>query len=108
VQRSWGLLGGAKFYGPNFYIEQYSYARNYFLGIMFHIGLSIATVLVALAPVRWLVKKFVYAPGDGPTAEEAKSDRIEYRGIAYPDVTTLNPPRAYCRAYYEGSMYRCE
>jgi hypothetical protein len=108
VQRSWGLLGGAKLYGPNFYFEQYSHARNYFQGIMAHFGLAITTVLIAFAPVLWLVKKFVYAPGDGPTAEEARSDRIEYQGIAYPDIAVPNPQRAYCRAYFEGSMYGCK
>lgn len=108
VQRSWGLVGGAKLYGPNFNVEAYARTRNYFLGIVFHLCLVIAGTLIAIAPIRWLIKKFVYTPGDGPPAEETKSNRIEYRGIGYPDVSMPNPPRAYCRAYFEGCMYGCK
>lgn len=50
------------------------------------------------------------APGDGPTDEQTKGNRVEYRGIAYPDVGDVatksqSRPRAYCRSYWEGGMY---
>lgn len=53
---------------------------------------------------RTVMRKFVYQPGDGPTKEQTRKDRVEYRGVARPD-TKEGTPRAFCRAYYDGSLY---
>jgi hypothetical protein len=108
VQRSWGILGGSKFYGPKFHVEQYMRTRNGFTGIMLHAVLVTFCLLLTLAPFRWLVKKVVYAPGDGPTEEQTIGDRSEMRGIAIPDSSDAMAPRAYCKAYFEGGMYHCK
>lgn len=108
IQRSWGLLGGNSFYGPNFQFSEYSKARNYFMAVVVHIGLVVGTLFLAVPFIRKVVRRFVYQPGDGPTKEESQKDRIEYRGIAKPDVQTANPPRAFCRAYFNGSLYACK
>ncbi|KAG0647549.1 trans-acting enoyl reductase [Hyphodiscus hymeniophilus] len=105
IQRSWGLLGGNSFYGPNFQFAEYSKARNYLIAVMMHFGLMAGALLLAIPIFRQLARRFVYQPGDGPTKEEYKNDRFEYRGIASPDVQTANPPRAYVRAYFDGSLY---
>jgi hypothetical protein len=64
-------------------------------------------VLTLLPPVRWLVKKFVFAPGSGPSVEAAKNDSVVFRAVAEPD-----PPkegkRAFGQAEYHGSMYTCK
>jgi hypothetical protein len=103
VQRSWGLLN----YGPKFRFTEYMKTRNYLTGILFHFAALIGGLLLVLKPFRWVMKKFVYQPGDGPTKEEARNDHFEYRGIAVPDVEGKNPPRAFCRARFEGSAYVC-
>jgi hypothetical protein len=108
VQRSWGLLGGNSFYGPNFRFGEYSKARNYLVAVMIHFGLAIGALCLAVPIFRKLARRFVYQPGDGPTKEESQKDRVEYRGIAKPDVETANPPRAFCRAYFSGSLYACK
>jgi short subunit dehydrogenase-like uncharacterized protein len=105
VQRSWGLLGGPKFYGPNFFFEQYAGVRGYLRGIALHMVFSLGAVLLMLAPFRWLLKRLVPQPGDGPTEESIKGNRAEYRAVAYPDVATRNPPRAWGRCYFEGGIY---
>lgn len=64
--------------------------------------------MLAIPFMRSLGRKMVYQPGDGPTKEQSKNDRVEYRGIGIPDVATPNPPRAYCKAAYEGSLYECK
>jgi hypothetical protein len=107
VQRSWGLLGGPNFYGPNFHFTEFMKSRNYLAAFMTHISILVGSLFIAIPFVRTLARKYVYQPGDGPTKEEVKNDRVEYRGIATPDVKTPNPPRAYCRACWEGSMYEC-
>lgn len=108
VYRSWALLGGDKTYGPNFHFSEYMKARNYLGAIAIHFGLMIGSMLLAIPLFRTIARKYVYKPGEGPTREQYKNDRVEYRGIGIPDVQTPNPPRAFCRAKYEGSLYACE
>lgn len=107
VERSWGLLGGATFYGPNFRFVEYMKARNYLGALAIHFGILFGSLLLAIPLVRKIARRYVYQPGEGPTKEEYSRDRIEYRGIATPDVAKPTA-RAYCRAYYEGSMYACK
>lgn len=99
VQRSWGLLG----YGPNFQFSAYMKARNYLTGIALHFGLLLGSLLLSIGPIRQLMRRFVTQPGGGATKEQAKKDRLDYRGIGTPDSQTSS--RAFCRAYYSGGMY---
>ena len=108
VQRSWGLLGGDAFYGPNFHFTEFMRSSNYFSAVMAHFSLILGSVLIAIPFVRTLAKKFVFKPGEGPSSEDSANDRIEYRGIGVPDTETPTKVRAYCRAKYEGSVYECE
>ena len=101
VQRSWGLLG----YGPKFSYGEYMKVRNAFQGVAMHIGLTIAPLLLFLPFAATIAKFFILAPGDGPDKEQAAKDRLEFRGIATPDVSIPNPPRAFCHASIECSMY---
>lgn len=106
VQRTWGLLGGAKLYGPNFFYEQYMRTTSYARGIALHFAINLGILLLAIPPVRWVLKRFIYAPGDGPTDEESKTYRAEYRAVAVADAAVSEPkPQAFCRAWYEGGMY---
>ncbi|KUJ19561.1 uncharacterized protein LY89DRAFT_780481 [Mollisia scopiformis] len=105
VQRSWGLLGGNKFYGPNFHVYEYMKARNHLSAVMIHFALAFGSIMLAIPFIRSIARKLVYQPGDGPTKEESEKYRLEYRGIGTPDTTTPNPPRAFCKAAYEGSAY---
>ena len=60
----------------------------------------------------------LYQPGDGPTREDAAKDYVEYRGIAWPDIDEQTPggkeevkgrgKQAFCKAWFNGSMYYCE
>ncbi|TVY26953.1 putative trans-acting enoyl reductase, partial [Lachnellula hyalina] len=106
VHRTWGLLGGPSFYGPNFRFSEYMKAQNYLLAIFIHFGLAVASCFVVIPWVRTLAKKYVTQPGDGPTKEQSRDDRVEYRGIGNQDVQTPKPARAFCRAHYEGSLYQ--
>ncbi|KAL4931925.1 uncharacterized protein BDV17DRAFT_228870 [Aspergillus undulatus] len=101
VHRSSTLM--PEFYGPRFYFRQFLQVRNTFVGILFHYAFLIGTALLILAPVRWLVKKVIYAPGSGPTVESGRNDRCEYRAIATPDQDTSK--RVLGKLKFEGSMY---
>ncbi|RDW79176.1 uncharacterized protein DSM5745_06028 [Aspergillus mulundensis] len=102
VHRSSTLM--PELYGPRFYFRQFLNVRNSFIGILWNYAFILGTALLLLAPVRWLVKKIIYAPGSGPTTESGRDDRCEYRAIATPDRDT--PKRVFGKLVYEGSsMY---
>jgi short subunit dehydrogenase-like uncharacterized protein len=74
-------------------------------GIALHFAITVGIVLLVIPPVRWFLKKLIYAPGDGPTEEESRPHKAEYRAVAVADVPGATKPRAYARARYEGGMY---
>jgi len=54
-----------------------------------------------------VVRRFVLKPGEGPTKEAQKKERIEYRGVAVADLEGVRVKRAFCKAKYDGGMYFC-
>lgn len=69
IGRSWGLHDQGRFYGPNFRLSAYMKARNYLTSFAFHLALLAGMTALIIPPVRWLMKSFVYQPGEGPTKE---------------------------------------
>lgn len=108
VQRTWGLLGGANNYGPNFQYHEYLKARNYVTGVLFHLGVTLMTILFVIPPLRALALKLVVQPGEGPTKEKGKTDLFEYRGIGIPDTAESKGARAFVKMRYDGSIYACK
>ncbi|KAL9129068.1 MAG: hypothetical protein Q9217_002375 [Psora testacea] len=105
VQRSWGLLAGGSYYGPKFQFREYVTVRNRLVGAAVHIALAIGMMALALSPVRWLLKKLVYAPGQGPSKETTAKDSIEYRAVATADQDVPNPRQAFGICRYDGGVY---
>ncbi|KAH6849972.1 Saccharopine dehydrogenase-domain-containing protein [Chaetomium sp. MPI-CAGE-AT-0009] len=108
VQRTWGLLGSVpsrrdQWYGPNFSFREYLRPRSWASGIAIHYGL-LALGLVMLTPwLRRAAARWLYQPGEGPEAEVAERDEIEYRGVGVRDGGAGE--RAVCRAEFRGSAY---
>ncbi|EAQ91243.1 hypothetical protein CHGG_03178 [Chaetomium globosum CBS 148.51] len=108
VQRTWGLLGTvpsrkAQWYGANFSFREYLRPRGWVRGIAIHyallaLGLVMVTPWLRRAAARWL-----YQPGEGPAAEVARGDEIEYWGVGVRDGGVGE--RAVCRAGFRGSAY---
>lgn len=111
VERTWGLLSVTpsrkdEFYGPNFTWNEVFRARNWLHGAMVHWGLLLGGFLIAcIPPVRTLLRKFIYQPGEGPQREDMQRESIEYRGVAKPEGEVKGNQRAFCKATYSGSMY---
>lgn len=105
VQRSWGLLDGGKLYGPRFSYHEYAAVRNALVGIVVHFAVTFGALALALAPVRWLLRKVLYAPGQGATREAANKDSIEYRTVAIADQNGPNPRRAFGKMRWDGGNY---
>ena len=103
VQRSAGLT--PLFYGFNFTYEEYMAVASPFWGMLIHFSLLLMTFLTAIAPVRYLMKKLVTAPGAGPSASKTQSDVLEYRAIAVAEQLG-KPRKAMSSMRYEGGLYK--
>lgn len=101
VHRSSTLM--PEFYGKRFFFHQFLYVRNTLIGAIVHIGLIFALFMLMIPPVRMVLRKFIFAPGQGPPVEASKNDRLEYHAIATADQES--PRRVFGSITYEGSMY---
>lgn len=128
VERTWGLLQttaaaadprrGRKereqqqqqrqSYGPNFSYREYARPRSRLHGILMHYGLSLLLLVMFTPPLRALARRFFHQPGDGPGVELARADKVEFRGVAEPDVPGALTERAFSRCWYNGPMYYCK
>lgn len=97
-------MDSGHFYGKNFHYLELSATSNRLLGVAAHIGLAIGAILIAMPPVRWLLRNIVYQPGQGPTRESTKNDIVHYRAIATADCPEKN--RVFGMMRWKGtSMY---
>ncbi|KAJ5674487.1 uncharacterized protein N7477_004421 [Penicillium maclennaniae] len=103
VHRSSTLM--PEFYGKRFYFHQFLYVRNTLIGAMVHIAFMFALAMLMIPPVRMVLRKFIFAPGQGPTAEAYQNDRLEYHAVATADQGGPSPPRVFGTISYEGSLY---
>ena len=106
VQRSWGLLDSGKLYGSNFTYNEYLGVRSSIVGVLAHFVFMLGALAIALPPLRWIAKKLVTGPGQGPSEEASRGDVLEYRAIATADQEGPNPRRAFARFRWDGSLYR--
>ncbi len=104
VERSWGLLGGAGTYGPNFRYSEYLRVNSAFYGMIIHFGLIVGQIALLFPFVRWALRKFVIQPGAGAGEHITNSDFVEYRAVGYPEKENTN--RAYSRVRFDGGLYK--
>lgn len=103
VERSWGLIGNGKVYGPNFRFLEYARAKNLFRALFIHFVMTVGTILLKLPFATGVMRKVIPPTGYGASEEEAKSHFVEYRAVGRPNADTLK--RAHARVRYDGSLY---
>lgn len=106
VQRTWGLHQSVPAlrkhaYGEGFSWREYLAAPSALGGAAVHIGLALGGLLLLFAPVRWLLRRVVAGPGEGPDEESSRGDMVRYRAVG-------GGGRAYCEAEFRGSLYTRE
>lgn len=106
VQRSWGLFDGGKLYGTKFEYNEYMRVRNSVVGIAMHFALAFAGLALIFPPVRWLARKFLYAPGEGANKEATRHEYLECHAVATADQDALKPSRAFAKLRWDGSLYQ--
>jgi short subunit dehydrogenase-like uncharacterized protein len=102
VHRSSGLM--PQLYGTNFRFEEYLHVSNYAWGVAIHLGLAFVSIMLTLSPLRALIKKFIYQPGQGPAVEANSKDILEYRAVAVADQQG-SERKAMATFRYEGGPY---
>ena len=106
VQRTWALLHESKQqedYGPNFRFSTGTGARGYLSGLLINLAALVGALLLALRPVRWLLRATVTEPGSGPSKEAEAKGFLEQKGIALPDEEGRG--RAVGVLRWKGGMY---
>ncbi|PGH15459.1 hypothetical protein AJ79_02436 [Helicocarpus griseus UAMH5409] len=87
VQRSRSLMPGL--YGSDFKFRAFVAVRNALVGVAIHLGLMFGMMALTLSPMRWLMRKLIYAPGQGPSKKSTEGNRIEYRALAKAEHKSL-------------------
>ncbi|KAI4147021.1 MAG: hypothetical protein LQ341_001906 [Variospora aurantia] len=108
VQRTWGLLGGPKSYGPNFQYHEYMRVKNSLAGMIFHFAVGLGFLALAIPPLRWLIQYAAHnfhAPGQGASQAISTEESIELRAVAKADHGSSNPRMAMAKFRFEGSLY---
>jgi short subunit dehydrogenase-like uncharacterized protein len=104
VQRSSGLM--PQLYGSNFHFAEYMEVSNYAFGVLVHFAIVFGSLFLAIKPLRSLVRRFGYQPGQGPTAEATANNAIAYRAIGVADDNTGGKEKkAMASMRYDGAMY---
>ncbi|KAI0031986.1 Saccharopine dehydrogenase-domain-containing protein [Vararia minispora EC-137] len=101
VERTWGLhqfqfitsspvpaRDPALAYGPRFRYEEFEIRRSTFSALLLSISFALTSLsLMFLPPVRWLAKKILPGPGQGPSETEQKKGHLEMINI----TTAVDP-----------------
>lgn len=96
VFRSWGLYDGGEYYGPNFTWAEYRSMSNYLTATVWMILINVMSLIPIFGPFRWLAKKlFRFRQGEGPSEEERRNSRVEWRGVAEADDGSETPAKAF-------------
>ena len=103
VQRSWGLFDQGNFYGQNFQYNEFMRVRNMLIGVASHLVITLGGILLCLSPIRWLTRKLVFKPGQGPDKQDARQNHIEIRAVATSD--SPDSQRAFAKLSWNGSLY---
>ncbi|KAF2101128.1 hypothetical protein NA57DRAFT_65397 [Rhizodiscina lignyota] len=103
VYRTWSLLDGGAFYGPKFTYSSWMRTKSRISAFVFHFGFAAAVVALLFKPLRWLLKKLVKQPGEGPPKDQHSSHFIKVKALATSDSNSRQT--AECTMSYSGDMY---
>ena len=106
VQRTWGLLDAGAFYGPHFSYAEYMSSTSILTGTPLYWAMNVLVIVLSLlTPVRWLLKKLLWAPGSGPGKEAAAADVHEQSAVAVVIGDDGREKKGMSRFRYEGDIY---
>ncbi|KAM5444207.1 hypothetical protein MferCBS31731_000724 [Microsporum ferrugineum] len=80
VHRTSSLM--PQLFNPDFRFWESMKTRNVLTGLAVHFTLITAAIVLLLSPVRWLLPRYIYAPGEGVAEDDKAGFSIEYRGVS--------------------------
>jgi len=86
VCRTYGLLDGV--WGPAFSYREYWSYGSWFVSQFAWVGFRVASMALAMAPVRWILKRVLPAAGHGPSVENLKNGGMTIKILAETDEQT--------------------
>ncbi|KAH8697966.1 Saccharopine dehydrogenase-domain-containing protein [Talaromyces proteolyticus] len=106
VHRSWGLLEPTDAsYGHNFDFHAWLRTWGPVAAVLWHFGGLMLAPLILLRPIRKLLPRLWYQPGEGAGQSKIKNNWFEYRGVAEADTLTQPKPKVLVRMRYDGDPY---
>ncbi|KAL1735087.1 Saccharopine dehydrogenase-domain-containing protein [Schizophyllum commune] len=105
VQRTWGLLqegDPAAAYGPNFKYIEFARTDSWLGGVLLSLQLAIAGFLLSLRPIRALAKRFLPAPGEGPSKDDIEGGYFNITTVATSDPLPNGKPPVRVKSYFAG------
>lgn len=106
IHRTWGLLEStSESYGPNFDFHAWLKTWGPVSAVFWHIGLVALVSLFSLRPIRWIMSKLWYKPGDGINPDKIKKNWLEYRTVAEADTPNHPKQKALVRMRYDSDPY---
>lgn len=104
VHRSWGLYNQGNYYGRKFHFNEYQYMGGRFKAfIVSWVLFWVQSGLKYFPAFRWVVKRFLPTPGQGPPAAEFSSYRTKFRAVATAD--SQHEHKVVANLLYKGSPY---
>ena len=103
VQRTWSLMDNGDFYGQNFRYDELMRVSSVVAGAAIHITLAVLPIFLLISPLRWVLKKVIPSPGQGPSLESTKKNHVEIRSVGVSD--SKPEKRALATLKFQGSMY---
>lgn len=106
VHRSWGLLEPTTAsYGHDFDWHTWLKIWGPVLAVLWHFSGLLLAPWILLRPVRMLLPKLWYEPGNGAGEAKIKNNRFEYRGVAETDDSVQPKSRALVRMRCDNDPY---
>ena len=103
VQRTWGLMDNGDFYGQNFRYEEFMQVSSSITGAAFHFAFAVLPVFLLIPPIRWILKKLIPSPGQGPSVASSKTSFVEMKALGVSD--SKPEKKALATLKFKGSMY---
>lgn len=103
AQRSANLQ--IELYGSSFNLHEYLPIDSWFRAVLVHYPTLLGLLLLALSPIRWLLKKLIPSPGTGPDLAAAGVERQTFTAVGIPKSPEGTTVKA--TLHYEGSLYYC-
>lgn len=92
-------------YGPRFHFQEFLPVSNFLAALLVHLITRLGLFLLAIPPLRALMRMLIPPGGTGPDLATAHTERQVFRAVGVPESSGGSKVEAVFR--WEGSLYYC-